>query len=100
MFALSAPAKSAVPSVELLSQTMSSLSQPSEAKAAVAARMLRSVAVINFASLNAGTITEIFMRHASINRLWPCAHLFSQVERTFRFYRADRNSNLGSRERS
>src|SRR5438034_6744574 len=56
-----ARAFSAVRSVELLSQTMISLSQPVAAKASVAALILRSERAMNFSSLNAGTTTEIFM---------------------------------------
>src|SRR5580765_2695391 len=60
--ASAARAFSAVRSVELLSQTMSSLSQPSAAKASVAALILRSERAMNFSSLNAGTMIEIFTR--------------------------------------
>src|SRR5256885_12935552 len=56
-----ARAFSAVRSVELLSQTMISLSQPKEEKASVAAVILRSDRAMNFSSLNAGTMTEIFI---------------------------------------
>src|SRR5436190_18310565 len=60
--ASAARAFSAVRSVELLSQTMISLSQPSEEKAFVAALILRSERAMNFSSLNAGTMIEIFTR--------------------------------------
>ncbi|HKI72273.1 MAG TPA: hypothetical protein VKA81_07855 [Verrucomicrobiae bacterium] len=40
---------------------MISLSQPVAAKASVAALILRSERAMNFSSLNAGTMTEIFM---------------------------------------
>src|SRR5262245_16866688 len=60
--ASAARAFSAVRSVELLSQTMSSLSQPSDVKAAVAALIRRSDRAMNFSSLNAGTMIEIFTR--------------------------------------
>src|SRR5881396_2451141 len=56
-----ARAFSAVRSVELLSHTMISLSQPGAEKASVAALILRSERAMNFSSLNAGTTTEIFM---------------------------------------
>src|SRR5881392_3170163 len=59
--ASAARAFSAVRSVELLSQTIISLSQPSEEKASVAALILRSERAMNFSSLNAGTMTEILM---------------------------------------
>src|SRR5437762_4952455 len=57
-----ARAFSAVRSVELLSHTMISLSQPGAEKAPVAALILRSERAMNFSSLNAGTMTEIFTR--------------------------------------
>src|SRR6266540_5284288 len=57
-----ARAFSAVRSVELLSHTMISLSQPSKEKAPAAALILRSARAMNFSSLNAGTMTEIFIR--------------------------------------
>src|SRR5436190_5126430 len=60
--ASAARAFSAVRSVELLSQTMISFSQPSEQKASVAALILRSERAMNFSSLNAGTMIEIFTR--------------------------------------
>src|SRR2546427_2244121 len=60
--ASAARAFSAVRSVELLSQTMISLSQPSEEKASDAALILRSERAMNFSSLNAGTMIEIFTR--------------------------------------
>ena len=41
---------------------MISLSQPSEEKASVAALILRSERAMNFSSLNAGTMIEIFTR--------------------------------------
>src|SRR6266496_3310599 len=58
--ASAARAFSAVRSVELLSQTMISLSQSSEENASVAALILRSERAMNFSSLNAGTMMEIF----------------------------------------
>src|SRR2546427_9268087 len=60
--ASAARAFSAVRSVELLSQTMISHCQPSEEKAAVAALILRSERAMNFSSLYAGTMIEIFTR--------------------------------------
>src|SRR5206468_3744049 len=60
--ASAARALSAVRSLELLSQTIISLSQPSEEKARVAALILRSARAMNFSSLNAGTMIEIFTR--------------------------------------
>src|SRR5881409_2917069 len=60
--ASAARAFSAVRSVELLSQTMISLCQPSEEKASVAALILRRERAMNFSSLNAGTMIEIFTR--------------------------------------
>src|SRR6266568_1516841 len=65
-----ARAFSAVRSVELLSQTMTSLSQPSEEKASVAALILRSERAMNFSSLNAGTMIEIFTR--AFGNARPC----------------------------
>ena len=53
-------ATSAVRSVELLSHTISSLSQPRSAKTACAVRMPRRAWGRSFSSLNAGTMTEIF----------------------------------------
>src|SRR6266849_6599778 len=52
---------SAVRSVELLSHTISSDSQPSRANPSMAARMLESEPGSNRSSLNAGTTTEIFI---------------------------------------
>src|SRR5258705_379888 len=60
--ASAARAFSAVRSLELLSQTIISFSQPSEEKASVAALILRSARAMNFSSLNAGTMIEIFTR--------------------------------------
>src|SRR5881397_774274 len=60
--ASAARAFSAVRSAELLLQTMISLSQPSAEKASVAALILRSERAMNFSSLNAGTMIEIFTR--------------------------------------
>src|SRR2546427_7842900 len=60
--ASAARAFSAVRSVELLSQTMISLCQPSEEKASAAALILRRERAMNFSSLNAGTMIEIFTR--------------------------------------
>src|SRR6185312_2941343 len=51
----------AVPSVELLSQTITSLSQPSSENAALASWMAPSERAIIFSSLNAGTTMEIFI---------------------------------------
>src|SRR5215470_6152537 len=56
----SARAMSAVPSVELLSQTIVSVGQPRASNATAAARTLASVAGSSFSSLNAGMTTEIF----------------------------------------
>jgi hypothetical protein len=47
--------------VELLSQTMISVSQPRRAKLRAASCMLRNEAAMSFSSLNAGTMTEIFI---------------------------------------
>src|SRR5439155_1572933 len=52
---------SAVRSVELLSHTISSDSQPSRANPSIAAPMLESEPRSNRSSLNAGTTTEIFI---------------------------------------
>src|SRR5437773_8246351 len=57
---------SAVRSVELLSHTISSDSQPRRAIPSMAARMLESEARSNRSSLNAGTTTEIFVSLAPI----------------------------------
>jgi hypothetical protein len=54
-------ATSAVLSVELLSQTMSSEAHPASSKGAMATRMLRSDAPRPHSSLKAGTMTEIFI---------------------------------------
>ncbi len=56
-----ARAISAVPSLELLSQTTSSHAQPRASNAAAAARMLARDAASSPSSLNAGTITETFI---------------------------------------
>jgi len=45
----------------LLSQTIISLSQLRAEKASVAALILRNARAMNFSSLNAGTMTEIFI---------------------------------------
>src|SRR2546425_6674613 len=63
---------SAVRSVELLSQTMISLCQPSEEKASVAALILRRERAMNFSSLNAGTMIEIFTRAFGNARRHKC----------------------------
>src|SRR6266571_7536386 len=70
--ASAARAFSAVRSVELLSQTMISHSQPSEEKASVAALILRSERAMNFSSLNAGTMIEIFTRAFGNARRHKC----------------------------
>src|SRR5438552_14493435 len=62
-----ARAFSAVRSVELLSQTMISFSQPNAEKALVAAMILRSDRPMNFSSLKAGTTTEIFIVSSLMN---------------------------------
>src|SRR5207249_6343711 len=58
---------SAVRSVELLSHTISSDSQPSRANPSMAAPMLESEPRSNRSSLNAGTTTEIFISLAPIS---------------------------------
>src|SRR5947208_8844477 len=62
-----ARAFSAVRSVELLSQTMISLSQPNAEKVSVAAMILRKARAMYFSSLNAGTMTEIFIVSSLMN---------------------------------
>src|SRR5438876_12041821 len=57
----------AVRSVELLSHTMSSDSQPTRANPSMAARLLESEPGSNRSSLNAGTTTEIFISLAPIS---------------------------------
>src|SRR5205809_7543006 len=61
-FASAARGFYAVRSVELLSQTMISLSQPSEEKASDDALIVGSERSINFSSLTAETMNEIFTR--------------------------------------
>src|SRR5438552_17576908 len=58
---------SAVRSVELLSHTISSDSQPRRANPSMAARMLESAPGSNRSSLNAGTTTEIFISLAPVS---------------------------------
>ena len=65
--AAAARAISAVLSVELLSQTMSSVSQPRLRKAGKAALMWRRVSPRRRSSLKAGMMTEIF-KAESLNR--------------------------------
>lgn len=88
-----ARASSAVRSVELLSHTTSSTSQPSRVKPAVAARMLANVAAMSFSSLKAGTITEIFIA-ASVGAASAKSQPRPAPPRMSRRFRATTDGNL------